>query len=73
MTTETKPRFGLKRETRSYRCTICGHVQLITTNHTDQCLNYCPECSWKGIGYGQGVYLFGALHRIFTYDGDNTP
>lgn len=59
----------MKREARPYRCEACGHETMITTNHTEPCWNHCPGCSWKGIGYATGMYLFGSLHRFFVYAG----
>jgi len=35
----------LPREARPYKCTVCGAVQSITTNHDGPVIEYCPKCS----------------------------
>jgi hypothetical protein len=64
------PEFGLKYDYRPYKCTVCGYETMIGTNHTDSCMNYCRNCSWKSEGFGPGVRMFGALHRTFVFSGE---
>ena len=59
----TEPKFGLKYEHRPYRCTVCGNQTTIGTNHTASCLSHCTSCSWKSIGFGDGVRINGTIHR----------
>lgn len=59
----------MTREARPYRCEVCGHETMITTNHTDPCWNHCTECSWKGPGFGEGTHLFGTWHRFHVFAG----
>jgi len=45
---------------RKHRCRNCGHVQIIQTNHTGGCLDYCKACSWKpSFGEDIAVPMFG--------------
>lgn len=39
---------------KKYKCSECGHVKDIQTNHYGECygqamlkMNMCPNCSWK--------------------------
>lgn len=36
-----------KYSVKEYRCTRCGHVSRIGTNHWGECYPSCSECSWK--------------------------
>lgn len=63
----------MKVEYRLYKCTVCGHTTKISTNHEGPCLACCTECSWKSIGYGPGVHLFGVWHRAHTFVGESQP
>jgi len=40
----------MKLEWKPYRCTRCGHIQSIQTNHYGECYSPCKECSWKHPG-----------------------
>ncbi len=63
------PRFGLKHRNRLYKCRNCGHKQKIGTNHTDSCIDYCHECSWKP-SFGEfSVPFNGRTYRPFDYVG----
>lgn len=59
--------YGLERKPRTYKCTVCSARKLITTNHEGTCLDHCVECSWKSIGFGPGVQMFGTWHRLFEF------
>lgn len=63
------PEFGLPRESRLYRCTVCGHQKKITTNHTDSCADYCNDCSWKpSAGPSYSIPALGSqTYRLFVY------
>lgn len=55
-----RPQFGLINRYRLYRCKNCAHVQLIATNHTGECIDYCGRnsdggCSWKP-SFGNSAY-----------------
>lgn len=64
-----KPHYGLKVKPREYECTVCGHQQSISSNHTDVCFDRCGGCSWKS-AYKEGVYHFAAgTNRPFRYVG----
>ena len=69
----TEAEYGLKREARPYKCDVCGHTDMVSTNHTAKILNHCKNCSWKGEGYGPGVHMFGTLHRTHSYTGVEEP
>lgn len=59
----------LRSEARPYKCTVCGHVESITTNHTGPVFHYCSKCSWapsKGPTYNVPGYHKNC--RAFVYD-----
>jgi len=65
----SKPVFGLKVKPRQYKCRCCGHEQLISTNHTDNCFDQCQNCYWRS-AFKEGEYhYFSHQHRPFKYIG----
>jgi hypothetical protein len=53
---------------KKYTCALCGHEKPVTTNHRESCWDFCPTCSWKGIGHGEGLYFVsGPPFRRFLY------
>jgi len=56
-------------EYRDYKCRACGHVQSISTNHEEPCMDYCKECSWKCLGFAPKVsqQMFGHAYRQFEF------
>lgn len=32
---------------KKYKCTTCGHVSSIQTNHYGECYPRCKKCGWK--------------------------
>lgn len=65
----SKPVFGLKVKPRQYKCHCCGHEQLISTNHTDNCFDQCQNCYWRS-AYKKGEYHFyPRQYRPFKYIG----
>lgn len=72
MVNEHKPQYGLTQTYRAYQCKNCGHVQAIKTNHTDDCIDYCKECSVKP-SFGNSEYRIpfnDRTYRPFTYYGE---
>ena len=68
----------MHRSTKRYKCLVCGHTQMITTNHTGLVWDYCSHCSWK-MYYSERSRndkysaRFGAnMFRRFQYDGRDT-
>lgn len=73
-------KYGLKVKARPFRCEVCGRVQIITTNHRGECIDYCGRpgtelkpgsisgggCSWAP-SKGPGVPFNGRTYRRFTY------
>ena len=59
----------LPREARPYKCTVCGAVQSITTNHDGPVIEYCPKCSHSP-SRGQSYDIPGRHKhcRAFVYD-----
>lgn len=64
---EKKNVYGLKAQYRDFKCTACGHIQSMYTNHTGTCYDYCKSCSWKVSQY-PGVEMFGHMYRLFAFD-----
>jgi transcription elongation factor Elf1 len=64
------PKFRLKAKERKYECDVCGHTQMIMTNHTERCFNYCENCSIQGLEFGAGYEMGIEVHRLFRYIGN---
>lgn len=60
----------VKNTWRRYKCSVCGHVQGVSTNHLGAIMDYCKECSWAP-SKGECYYpLGGRCYRKFTYVGE---
>lgn len=56
---------------KEYVCMVCGHLQLIRTNHVGMVFDYCHKCSWKMYYSAKArkysSQMFGHLYRQFRY------
>lgn len=66
---ESEPVYGLKVQSRPYRCDYCGERFDVSTNHTGPCFAYCKGCSWKGMPDGNGGYARPSHSRPVSYVG----
>lgn len=49
MAEQRRPTTG-RISSKPYRCTACGHISQIGTNHWGECYSSCVACSWKRPG-----------------------
>jgi DNA-directed RNA polymerase subunit RPC12/RpoP len=63
----TKLKHFNKVSNKVYKCSTCGHERIEKTDHTENCLIHCNNCSWKGLSFGHGIRIEGLIHRKFTF------